>query len=204
RPPAPPRGPGPRRGPRPHGGAPAPPLPVRRRPRRRPPHPEPTWAITGGGAVSPLIASAHDQTTPHLPRLHRGGRGLGPGRRTVGGPPLRAPGDPRRVHPEGRRRGRARRHGPHRARHLQGERQHHRPDVTLRGSGAGRTVLVPGTGKDACAEAGNGICVTGTDKEPLKDVSVRALTLRGYEKNGLWATRTEKLEVRDVTSEKNG
>src|SRR5690606_26001585 len=77
-------------------------------------------------------------------------------------------------------------------------------DVTLRGSGAGRTVLVPGTGKDACAEAGNGICVTGTDKEPLKDVSVRALTLRGYEKNGLWATRTEKLEVRDVTSEKNG
>lgn len=77
-------------------------------------------------------------------------------------------------------------------------------DVTLRGSGAGRTVLVPGTGKDACAEAGNGICVTGTDKEPLKDVSVRALTLRGYEKNGLWATRTEKLEVREVTSEKNG
>ncbi|WP_432055687.1 right-handed parallel beta-helix repeat-containing protein [Streptomyces sp. bgisy022] len=77
-------------------------------------------------------------------------------------------------------------------------------DVTLRGSGAGRTVLVPGTGKDACATAGNGVCVTGTDQEPLKDVSVRSLTLRGFEKNGLWATRTEGFEVRGVSAEKNG
>src|SRR5690606_40090593 len=59
-------------------------------------------------------------------------------------------------------------------------------DVTLRGSGAGRTVLVPGTGKDASAEAGNGICVTGPDKEPLKDVSVPPLPLRGYEQTCLW------------------
>src|SRR5690606_41950512 len=81
RPPGPSRGPGSRPRARVHGRGPATPLTVRRLPRRRPPHPEPTWAITGGGAVSPLIASAHDQTTPHLPPLHRGGRGLGPGRR---------------------------------------------------------------------------------------------------------------------------
>ncbi|MFI8089237.1 nitrous oxide reductase family maturation protein NosD [Streptomyces sp. NPDC086080] len=81
-----------------------------------------------------------------------------------------------------------------------------RSDITLRGSGAGRTVLVPAAdpGKSACAKAGNGICVTGTDKKPLKDVTVRALTVRGFAKNGVWATGTEGLRVRHVTAERNG
>ncbi|MEF9902236.1 right-handed parallel beta-helix repeat-containing protein [Streptomyces sp. P9-A2] len=80
------------------------------------------------------------------------------------------------------------------------------PDVTLRGSGAHRTVLVPGTdaGRGACAGAGHGICVTGTDEAPLKDVTVRSLTLRGFTGSGLWATGTDRLRVRGVTAEKNG
>ncbi|MFF3718824.1 right-handed parallel beta-helix repeat-containing protein [Streptomyces prasinus] len=80
------------------------------------------------------------------------------------------------------------------------------PDLTLRGSGAHRTVLVPGTDADrgACAGAGHGICVTGTDEAPLKGVTVRSLTLRGFTGNGLWATGTDRLRVQGVTAEKNG
>ncbi|MEU5522902.1 nitrous oxide reductase family maturation protein NosD [Streptomyces sp. NPDC093250] len=78
-------------------------------------------------------------------------------------------------------------------------------DITLRGHGANHTVLMPAkTAKGACAKAGNGICVSGTDKKPLKDVGVRSLTVRGFAKNGLWATGTEGLKVRYVTAEKNG
>ncbi|MDN3268112.1 right-handed parallel beta-helix repeat-containing protein [Streptomyces sp. MA15] len=81
-----------------------------------------------------------------------------------------------------------------------------RSGITLRGDAAGRTVLEPpaNPGTSACAEAGNGVCVTGTDKKPLKDVSVRSLTVRGFAKNGVWATGTENLKVRSVTAEKNG
>ncbi|GGP97777.1 hypothetical protein GCM10010266_21330 [Streptomyces griseomycini] len=79
-------------------------------------------------------------------------------------------------------------------------------NLTLRGYGAHRTVLVPGTdaGKGACAEAGNGICVTGTDKKPVERVTVHSLALRGFEKSGLWASRTDRLTVQQVTAEKNG
>ncbi|GAA1420171.1 right-handed parallel beta-helix repeat-containing protein [Streptomyces thermospinosisporus] len=79
------------------------------------------------------------------------------------------------------------------------------PDLTLRGSGAARTVLVPDSKeKDACAKAGSGICVLGTDDKPLKDVSVQSLALSGYAKHGLWATGTDRLKVRGVLAEKNG
>ncbi|SDD14632.1 Right handed beta helix region [Streptomyces prasinopilosus] len=65
---------------------------------------------------------------------------------------------------------------------------------------------MPGTdaGRGACAAAGHGICVTGTDEAPLKGVTVRSLTLRGFTGNGLWATGTDRLRVRGVTAEKNG
>ncbi|MFF9489347.1 nitrous oxide reductase family maturation protein NosD [Streptomyces sp. NPDC014676] len=81
-----------------------------------------------------------------------------------------------------------------------------KPDITLRGHGAGRTVLAPAAkaGESACAKAGNGICVTGTDKSPVENVTVRSLTLRGYAENGLWATGTDGLEVKYVLAEKNG
>lgn len=80
------------------------------------------------------------------------------------------------------------------------------PDLTLRGSGARSTVIEPGPAAagSACAKAGNGICVTGTDRSPLAGVTVRALTLRGFAKQGLWASGTDRLTVRAVTAEKNG
>ncbi|MER5467595.1 right-handed parallel beta-helix repeat-containing protein [Streptomyces sp. NPDC002685] len=78
-------------------------------------------------------------------------------------------------------------------------------DLTLRGASARSTVIVPGTATgDACAKAGNGICVTGTDSSPVRNVTVASLTLRGFSKQGLWASGTDRLTVRRVTSEKNG
>ncbi|MER5876014.1 MULTISPECIES: right-handed parallel beta-helix repeat-containing protein [unclassified Streptomyces] len=79
-------------------------------------------------------------------------------------------------------------------------------DLTLRGSGARNTVIVPGTttAADACAAAGNGVCVTGTGGSPVRNVTVAALTLRGFTKQGLWATGTDRLTVRAVTTEQNG
>jgi nitrous oxidase accessory protein NosD len=78
--------------------------------------------------------------------------------------------------------------------------------LTLRGAGARSTVIVPDAASAAgtCAEAGNGICVTGTESKPVENVTVRSLTLRGFKKNGLWATGTDRLRVERVTSEKNG
>jgi nitrous oxidase accessory protein NosD len=79
--------------------------------------------------------------------------------------------------------------------------------VTVRGAGD-RTVLVPATTKaraaNACAAAGNGICVQGTAAHPLEDVRISDLTVRGFKKNGVWASRTDELVVHHVTAEKNG
>lgn len=79
-------------------------------------------------------------------------------------------------------------------------------DLTLRGSGTRSTVIVPGpaSADSTCATAGNGICVTGTRSSPVKGVTLRSLTLRGFAKNGLWATWTDGLTVHGVTAEKNG
>ncbi|QNS03342.1 right-handed parallel beta-helix repeat-containing protein [Streptomyces xanthii] len=77
--------------------------------------------------------------------------------------------------------------------------------VTLQGSGARSTVVVPDTsGDSACAKAGNGVCVSGTEADPVKNVTVRSLTLRGFSKTGLWATGTDRLRVEGVHAEKNG
>ncbi|MEU7038876.1 right-handed parallel beta-helix repeat-containing protein [Streptomyces sp. NPDC046237] len=78
-------------------------------------------------------------------------------------------------------------------------------NVTLRGSTVFPTVLVPDSAAtDACAKAGHGICVTGTDGNPVEGVTVRSLTVRGFAKNGLWASRTDRLKIHRVTAEKNG
>ncbi|MFF7183129.1 right-handed parallel beta-helix repeat-containing protein [Streptomyces sp. NPDC008121] len=79
-------------------------------------------------------------------------------------------------------------------------------NLTLRGSGARSTVLVPAEapGTHVCGKAGHGICVTGTEGRPVGQVTLRSLTLRGFAKNGLWATRTEGLRVQRVSAEKNG
>ena len=77
--------------------------------------------------------------------------------------------------------------------------------LTLRGSGRG-TVIKPGDARagNSCAQAGNGLCVEGTDEHPVNGTTVNSLTLSGFAKNGLWASRTDKLTVRQVTAEENG
>lgn len=78
--------------------------------------------------------------------------------------------------------------------------------LTLRGEGS-RTVLKPSTSAaeaGSCAAAGNGICVLGTEKQPVEGVQVLSLRLSGFDRNGLWAEWTDRLTVRSVTSENNG
>ncbi|MGW4031233.1 right-handed parallel beta-helix repeat-containing protein [Streptomyces sp. NPDC004838] len=93
--------------------------------------------------------------------------------------------------------------------------------LTLRGAGPG-TVLMPApiavtpsptpiAGRkravravNACAQKGNGICVTGTEGANARGVSIRSLKVTGFAAAGLWASRTDRLSVRQVTAEKNG
>ncbi|WP_149185199.1 right-handed parallel beta-helix repeat-containing protein [Streptomyces sp. TRM49041] len=77
--------------------------------------------------------------------------------------------------------------------------------LTLRGMGPG-TVLTPGPAQagNTCAQAGNGICVEGTDGSPVEGTTIGLLTLSGFAQNGLWATRTDRLTVQMVTAEENG
>jgi nitrous oxidase accessory protein NosD len=78
--------------------------------------------------------------------------------------------------------------------------------LTLRGAGS-RTVFKPSSSAaeaGSCAAAGNGICVLGTEKQPVEDVQIRSLVLSGFDKNGIWAQRTDRLTVHQVTAENNG
>jgi len=80
-------------------------------------------------------------------------------------------------------------------------------NLTLRGSGE-RTVIMPPAAKvkapNACAQAGNGICVMGTSAKPVDGVRIRSLTVSGFKKNGIWASRTDGLNVQRVVSKENG
>lgn len=82
-----------------------------------------------------------------------------------------------------------------------------RSDLTLRGAGE-RTVIRPAAVGAAvanpCADAGNGICVTGTEAQPLEGVRISSLTVTGFKKNGIWATWTDRLAAHDVSALANG
>ena len=80
-----------------------------------------------------------------------------------------------------------------------------RSGLTLRGMGRS-TVIKPAAGKaqNSCAKAGDGICVEGTKDRPVEGTTIASLTLSGFAKNALWASRTDRLTVRGVTAEKNG
>ncbi|WP_250290502.1 right-handed parallel beta-helix repeat-containing protein [Streptomyces atroolivaceus] len=82
------------------------------------------------------------------------------------------------------------------------------PGLTLRGTG-GRTVIAPpaATGAkaaNACATGGNGLCVIGTKGHTVDDVRIRALTVSGFDKSGIWASWTDGLSVRRVAASRNG
>ncbi|EFE68870.1 secreted protein [Streptomyces viridosporus ATCC 14672] len=79
-------------------------------------------------------------------------------------------------------------------------------ELTLRGAGE-QTVIVPGTDEEAqsaCAKAGDGICVTGTDEHPVTGARIQSLTVKGFKRNGVSATRTDRLDVQRVTARDNG
>ncbi|MET7859347.1 right-handed parallel beta-helix repeat-containing protein [Streptomyces sp. NPDC005318] len=79
--------------------------------------------------------------------------------------------------------------------------------LTLRGT-PDRTVIMPAAAgtkaANACAKAGNGICVQGKKGHTVDGVRLESLTVSGFKKNGVWATWTDKLSVRKVTSRSNG
>nr|WP_241779826.1 right-handed parallel beta-helix repeat-containing protein [Streptomyces natalensis] len=77
--------------------------------------------------------------------------------------------------------------------------------VTLRGAGP-RTVIGPPVARaeNACGQDGDGICVLGDPGRRLRNVGIRSLTVAGFKKNGIWATGTIGLQVRDVVARNNG
>ncbi|MFE7532014.1 nitrous oxide reductase family maturation protein NosD [Kitasatospora sp. NPDC057542] len=69
------------------------------------------------------------------------------------------------------------------------------PGLTLRGSGAD-SVITPGADtENACATAGHGICVVGTEEHPLSGITVDSLAVTGFRKNGIDASGTTGLTV---------
>jgi parallel beta-helix repeat protein len=60
------------------------------------------------------------------------------------------------------------------------------------------------TTQAACAAAGHGVCVTGTDAEPLSAVRIEALDITGFRANGIDASRTDRMVVRHVLVQGNG
>ncbi|MCG6498114.1 right-handed parallel beta-helix repeat-containing protein [Kitasatospora sp. A2-31] len=75
------------------------------------------------------------------------------------------------------------------------------PGLTLRGIGRS-SVIAPGNAADGtagdtvCAAAGHGLCVAGTDAEPLRGVTVEALAVTGFPKNGINIASTTGMTVR--------
>jgi len=83
----------------------------------------------------------------------------------------------------------------------QGSVQVTRPDVTIRGEDADRTVLTPAAQPSSatCADQpGVGICVTGADR-----VRVEGLTVSGFAKYGVFASDTDRLTVTHVRANAN-
>ncbi|XRQ13815.1 right-handed parallel beta-helix repeat-containing protein [Actinomadura welshii] len=80
-----------------------------------------------------------------------------------------------------------------------------RKPLTIRGVG-NKTVLRPGR-KDHCAKAdrpGMGICVVGRAGHPVKDVTVKKLSVRKFKETGVLGVHTDKLTVEHVLAKKNG
>ncbi|MFG2848641.1 nitrous oxide reductase family maturation protein NosD [Kitasatospora sp. NPDC048296] len=70
------------------------------------------------------------------------------------------------------------------------------PGLTLRGAGP-LSVITPGDGtENACATAGHGVCVVGTEQAPLSGVTIESLAVTGFRKNGIDASGTTGLTVR--------
>ncbi|MGW5849767.1 right-handed parallel beta-helix repeat-containing protein [Streptomyces sp. NPDC055254] len=84
--------------------------------------------------------------------------------------------------------------------------------LTLRGSGKHTVIAPPSTPRPAaparaatpCSQADSGICVMGTPEKTVDRVRIRSLTVSGFKRNGIWASRTDRMSVEHVTSANNG
>jgi hypothetical protein len=78
-------------------------------------------------------------------------------------------------------------------------------DLTIRGAGP-RTVIIAGAkaSGNACAKAGHGLCVTGTADHTVSHVRIQLLTVKGFAKNGISATQTDRMRVSGVVARDNG
>ncbi|MFB6894653.1 right-handed parallel beta-helix repeat-containing protein [Kitasatospora sp. NPDC056327] len=78
------------------------------------------------------------------------------------------------------------------------------------GASASGAPAAPAVGADAaglaeaCSTAGHGLCLAGTDDRPLAGVTVEALAVTGFRKNGINATGTTGLTVRATYVHDNG
>ncbi|MFE2432632.1 nitrous oxide reductase family maturation protein NosD [Streptomyces sp. NPDC059373] len=79
------------------------------------------------------------------------------------------------------------------------------PRLTLKGSGPG-TVIAPSLAgnENACAQAGHGLCITGTADHEASGVRLRDFSVVGFKKNGVNATWADRIDVRRVTARDNG
>ncbi|MEV3920682.1 right-handed parallel beta-helix repeat-containing protein [Actinomadura coerulea] len=80
-----------------------------------------------------------------------------------------------------------------------------RKRLTIVGDGD-RTVLHPGR-RDHCAKAGaagQGICVIGHRRHPVRDVTIKNLSVRGFKQSGVYGLYTDRLTVERVLAARNG
>ncbi|MEU6340928.1 right-handed parallel beta-helix repeat-containing protein [Streptomyces sp. NPDC046977] len=78
------------------------------------------------------------------------------------------------------------------------------PRLTLRGAGTATVIMPSKTGKEnACAKAGEGLCITGTAKKKVTDVRLESLTVTGFKTNGIHATQADGFQAVKVTSRDN-
>ncbi|MEV0530667.1 right-handed parallel beta-helix repeat-containing protein [Kitasatospora sp. NPDC050463] len=78
------------------------------------------------------------------------------------------------------------------------------PGLTLRGAGPASVIAPGGAADGACATAGHGLCVVGADGAPLTDVTIEALAVTGFRKNGINASGTDGMTVRATYVHDNG
>ncbi|MEO3827143.1 right-handed parallel beta-helix repeat-containing protein [Actinomadura sp. B10D3] len=80
-----------------------------------------------------------------------------------------------------------------------------RKRLTIRGAGD-RTVVRPGR-KDHCRKAGvpgNGFCVVGRAKHPVRGVTIKSLKVERFKDTGVFGTYTDRLTVTHVLAARNG
>ncbi|MGW2252890.1 right-handed parallel beta-helix repeat-containing protein [Kitasatospora sp. NPDC001660] len=78
------------------------------------------------------------------------------------------------------------------------------PGLTLRGSGP-VSMIVPGDGtENACAASGHGLCVAGPEDAPLRGLTIEAMDVSGFRKNGIDITGTTGMNVRANFVHDNG